>query len=286
MLVLTETTDNIQIVLGGSVTTNQLRCFSSYRDITTTTYNAGRNATNTNNTTDVNLVASPSASTQRVVDTISVYNSDTENAVVTIKFDANGTEYVIFSCTLGQGERLEYADGSGWKVFTNAGSIKTSVNQGNNAVSSSLSSVVLGSNVTNNNAVANTIQDVTGLSFPVINGGVYYFKFTIWYTAAATATGSRWTINGSGGATASNISYYSNYSLTTTSITQNQGVTAFDSPATSNATSAATAGNTAIIEGYLTATNNGSIIARFASEVAGSAIVARAGSTVYYQQVL
>ncbi len=36
MLILTEITDNIQAVLGGSVTTNQLQCNSSWRDITTT----------------------------------------------------------------------------------------------------------------------------------------------------------------------------------------------------------------------------------------------------------
>ena len=38
MIVLTATTDNVQAVLGGSVTTNQMRCVASWRDITTTAY--------------------------------------------------------------------------------------------------------------------------------------------------------------------------------------------------------------------------------------------------------
>ena len=46
--------------------------------------------------------------------------------------------------------------------------------------------VTITSTVTNNNAVANTLQDVTGLSFNVTAGTRYRFKFVIFYTAAAT----------------------------------------------------------------------------------------------------
>ena len=117
MLVLTATTDNLQAVLGGAVTTNQLRCVSSWRDVTTTAYTPGRTVTNTNNTTDVNIVPAPAASTQRVVDFVSVYNYDTVNATVTIKFDDNGTEYIIFKATLVTGGRLEYTSEGGWQVY-------------------------------------------------------------------------------------------------------------------------------------------------------------------------
>lgn len=116
MIVLSATTDNVQVVLGGTVTTNQLRCVSSWRDITTTAYTAGRTVTNTNDTTDVNAVEAPGASTQRVVDLINVYNSDTVSAVVTVKFDANGTEYVLWSGTLAVGQTLTYTDDAGWSV--------------------------------------------------------------------------------------------------------------------------------------------------------------------------
>lgn len=136
-------------------------------------------------------------------------------------------------------------------------------------------------NVINNNAVADTMQDVTGLSFPVLNGGLYRFRFFIVYSANATTTGSRWSINGPAGVSR----YRSEYSLTTTTRTTNDGLTTFDAPAASNATSAATAGNIAIIEGVFAPTADGTVIARFASEVAGAAITATANSHVEYQRI-
>lgn len=114
MLILTETTDNLQVVLSGNVTTNQLQCVASWRDITTTTYTPGRTLVSTNNTTDVNLVPAPAASTQRVIDMISVYNADTVPALVTIKLDANGTEYILYKQTIANGEFIKYIEGAGW----------------------------------------------------------------------------------------------------------------------------------------------------------------------------
>lgn len=125
MIVLTETTDNLQIVLGGAVNTNQLNVLSSWRDITTTTYVAGRTVSNTNDTTDVNIVPAPASSTQRVVDLLSVYNSDTSDATVTIKFDANGTEYIIYKDVLSPGDTLRYVDGAGFNVDRTYQSIKS-----------------------------------------------------------------------------------------------------------------------------------------------------------------
>jgi hypothetical protein len=144
------------------------------------------------------------------------------------------------------------------------------------------STVLLGSDVINNNASANTIADVTGLSFSVTSGNTYKFKFVIAYTSAATGTGSRWSINGPA---TTFLYYYSNYSLTTTSITINQGLSGYDVPAASNATSAATGSNMTVIEGIIKPSANGTVIARFASEVSGSAITAKLGSYVEYKQI-
>ena len=114
MLVLANTTDTIEVVLGGTVTTNQLRCVSAWRDVTTTAYTPGRTVTNTNNTTAVAAVAAPGASTQRVVDLLSIFNADTVAAKVTISLDDNGTEYELWSGTLASGETVTYCDGAGW----------------------------------------------------------------------------------------------------------------------------------------------------------------------------
>ena len=283
MIILSETTDNLEVVLGGSITTNQLRCMTSWRDRTSTTFVAGRTVTNTNNTTDVNLAAAPAASTQRVIDFISIYNDDTVNATVTVKLDANGTQYTLCKVTLATTERLQFQEGVGFQVFASTGALKQSINQGANASTSGLTAVVLGSDVTNNNAVANTIQDVTGLSFSVTAAKWYYFKAVIYYTAQATTTGSRWGVNCTAG-TAAQLSMTSEYSLTATTTTRNALIQAFDSPAASNATSASTTNNMAVLEGYFQPTATGTFIIRFASEVLSSAIVAKAGSVLYYQQ--
>ena len=116
MIILSNTTDNLQVVLGGTVATNQLQCVASWRDITTTDYTAGRTVTNTNNTTDVNVVPAPAASTQRVIDFISIYNNDNADAVVTIKLNDNGTEYIIWKDVLSSGDAVRYIEGSGFNV--------------------------------------------------------------------------------------------------------------------------------------------------------------------------
>lgn len=117
MIVLSATTDNLQAVLSGASTTNPLNCISSWRDITTSAYTPGRTVVNTNNTTDVNVVPAPASSTQRVVDFVSIYNADTAQATITVKLDANGTEYVLFKADVVVGGRIEYTSESGWQVY-------------------------------------------------------------------------------------------------------------------------------------------------------------------------
>lgn len=280
MLILTATTDNIQVVLGGAVTTNQLPCMASWRDITTTTFAPGRTVVNTNSTTDVNLIPAPGASTQRVCDWLSIWNRDTVAATVTVKFDANGTEYILWQGSLAVGERVEYQEGHGFRVFNSVGAIKTVIANGA-GVSNALNIVVLGSNVVNNNAVANTIADVTGLSFPVVAGETYWFEFVIPYSSAATTTGSRWSINGPA---ITRLNCRSEYTLAATTTTVNS-ITAYDIPAASNATSL-TVGNVATIWGIITPSANGTVIARFASEVSSSAVTALAGATCRWMRVL
>lgn len=142
--------------------------------------------------------------------------------------------------------------------------------------------VVLASDVTNNNAVANTIADVTGLSFAVTAGQTYWFEFVIPYTSAATTTGSRWSINGPSAPTM--LAYRSEYTLAATTTTLNSA-TAYDIPAGASASSL-TAGNVATIWGIIKPSSDGTVIARFASEISSSAIVAKAGAVCRYMRVL
>jgi hypothetical protein len=277
MLILNATTDSVQVVLNGAHTSAALNCVAFWRDLTASAYSPGRTLQNTNGATPVDAVPAPGASTQRVVDYLSVFNSDTGAKTVTVRLNLNGTTGILYQSVLGVGERLEYVDGAGFVTYNSAGAIKQTVTSTNNPVASGDTVNVLGSDVTNSNGVANTIADVTGLSFSVVSGNRYWFDFFIRYTAAATTTGSRWAINGP---TNSELCYDSDYSLTATTRTLNTGQSAYDLPAASNASSATTGANIARITGIIVPTADGTVIARFASEVLSSAIVAKAGSFV------
>jgi len=214
---------------------------------------------------------------------LSIFNTESLNNEITIQKVESATTYVFHKVTLASNESFQYKDSVGKSVFASTGALKQSINQGANASTSGLTAVVLPSDVTNNNGVANTIADVVGLNFSVTAGKWYYFKAIIYYTAQATTTGSRWGVSCNAG-TAANLSMTSEYSLTSTTTTRNANVQGFDLPAAANATSASTTNNMAVLEGYFQPTANGTFTIRFASEVAGSAIVAKAGSVLYYQQ--
>lgn len=138
---------------------------------------------------------------------------------------------------------------------------------------------VLSTDVVNSNATANTLANIDDLSFPVVANKTYYFKAIINYTAAATTTGSRWTINGP----TATMSYKSTYTLTATGRTTNYS-SAYDFPAVSNDYSL-TAGNVAEIEGFIMPSADGTVVVRFASEIANSAITAKKGSILFYKEV-
>jgi hypothetical protein len=233
--------------------------------------------------TTTTIVAAAGASTQRTVRFLSIRNRHASAAnTITLQLFDGSTAYEIYKVTLAAGESLLYDEGNGFQYLSALGLTKTSETTGSSAPAvSTVNLVVLSSDVINNNATANTLADVTGLSFAVTSGSKYWFEFFIDYTSAATATGSRWSINGP---SFTRLAYQANWSLTATSNTFSNNV-AYNLPAASNATSAATTGNFAYITGIIQPSANGTLIARFASEVASSAITAKAGSVCRWVQV-
>jgi hypothetical protein len=281
MLLLASTSDLLRVVTTSTASTD---VHASWVDLNGSTVTPGRTNTPISTATTTTVVASPGASTYRTVKTLTVRNrhASTSQTVTVVHTDGTNAMEVI-KCTLAAGESLMYVEGAGfWQTDLNG--LSKVANYGNvgQATGSGLTTVVLASDVTNNNASANTIADVTGLSFSVTSGKMYYFDFHVVYTAAATTTGSRWAINGP---TTTYLNYRSEYSLTTTTSTRNAMLQAYDSPAASNATSAATGNNWAQVTGVIQPSADGTLVARFASEVSSSAIVAKAGSFVLYQQI-
>lgn len=132
------------------------------------------------------------------------------------------------------------------------------------------------------NSATDTLADVTSLSFPMVSGRTYKFKVFVVYSADATTSGSRWTVNCATAPTA--LFYRSNYSLTTTADTLNTGLGARQLPAAANATSAATTGNTAIIEGIITAGATEALIVQSAAE-AGTITAKANWSYIEWEQI-
>lgn len=123
MIVLPSTSHRIRVVLGSAVETNQLQFVASWRDLTATTYTPGTSLGTTNSTTHVDLVEPPAASTQRVVDYVSVYNNDTQPAVVTISLRDGTTDFVLWSGTLHVGWSVAYTSELGWSVRNAMGTV-------------------------------------------------------------------------------------------------------------------------------------------------------------------
>lgn len=281
MILLASTADLLRIVTSAAIT---IDVHASWVDMSGSTITPGRTNTAISTATTTTVVASPGSSTYRTVKALTVRNRHATTAQdVTINHTDGTTSVELIKVTLAAGECLHYHEAAGFWISDTFGRVKTNINNnGSGAAVNALNLVVLASDVTNNNATANTIADVTGLSFSVTAGETYHFEFFIPYTAAATTTGSRWSINGPASPTM--LNYTSQYTLTATTMTTNYA-TAYNIPAASNATSL-TAGNVARIAGIIKPSANGTVIARFASEVASSAITAKAGALLKWYRTL
>lgn len=268
--VVTTSVANLDIV-GAYVTNSEPATFGSIRQ-------------SISSATTTTLVNAPSAGQKRDVFSLTIRNRHASTAnIVTVQIFDGTNAFEIVKVTLAAGEQVVFDGLHGWSYLNAQGMPKTSQSQNSSGVAiSAVNLLTLPSDVVNNNAVANTMQDVTGLSFPVVAGETYQFEFFIPYNAAATTTGSRWSISGP---TTSYLSLQSSYSLTTTSLTFNS-VNSYDLPAASNASSAATTGNLAYMTGIITPSANGNVIARFASEILSSAITAKAGALLKWTRIL
>ena len=220
----------------------------------------------------------------RELKTLVVRNSHVSiSNTVTVAVFVNGNVFNLVSSVLGPGESLTYVQGQGFSTLTASGLLKTAQSLATQpAAVNTLNMVVLGNNVINSNATANTLQDITGMSFPVVSGGTYWFEATLLYRSAALTTGARFTVNGPA---FSEFGAWQQASLTATTMGL-ANMSSYSQPAASFASVAATTGNIALIGGVLRATDNGVVQLQFASEVASSAVTVIAGSLLRWVQTL
>lgn len=119
MLLLTGTSDLIQVVTGQAVTVD---VHASWVDNTSGTITPGRTNTLITSNQTTTVVASPAASTQRNVQTLNVRNVHATSSCTVTVIHYDGTDGAdLIEYTLLAGETMQYVDGHGWKVLTAAG---------------------------------------------------------------------------------------------------------------------------------------------------------------------
>jgi hypothetical protein len=121
MLLLTSTSDLIQVVTGQAVTAIDVH--ASWVDYASGTVTPGRtNTPSITTATTTTIVGSPAASTQRNAKTINIRNRDGSlSCDVTVKHTDGTNNLELLKVALGAGETLEYIEGVGWFKPTFAG---------------------------------------------------------------------------------------------------------------------------------------------------------------------
>jgi hypothetical protein len=125
MILLQDTNDSLEILLGGNVTTNQLPFYTASVDTNTTTFTPNQSNGTSNNTSVVTVLSSPAAGFIRTLKYLSIYNTDTVAATLTVQFNDNTTTRILTKVILQVGDRLEYTDTVGFRVTTSTGVLKT-----------------------------------------------------------------------------------------------------------------------------------------------------------------
>lgn len=127
MYTLNTTVRKLEILLGGAVTTNELDVVTHYSDrrMDEKDNALAADVSVTAGATPVTIVAAPLSGVNRVVEAISVYNNDTVEATLTIRYTDDATSFILMKIDLATGEQLYYEDQAGWSVLTDEGHLRS-----------------------------------------------------------------------------------------------------------------------------------------------------------------
>ena len=124
-----------------------------------------------------------------------------------------------------------------------------------------------------------SLGDVTGLQFPVTAGKHYRFRFVIPFSSSAATNGCQWAVNGP---TLTTLNYHQIFPVSTSAMSYQPGLAAYNTSTASNNV-ATTGTNLLIMEGIITCSDSGNVIARFATEAGGTITVLGYASVDYLQ---
>lgn len=114
MILLTTTSDKLQVVTGQARTVD---VHASYMDYNGTTVTPDRKNTAITLATTTDIVAAPGASVQRNIKTLHIRNKDVSSADVTVQHTDGTTVVELHKVTLQAGEMLQYIDGVGFLLL-------------------------------------------------------------------------------------------------------------------------------------------------------------------------
>jgi hypothetical protein len=103
-MILSTSTDKLQLVLGAGHTTNPVQCLACWEDHTGALPVPDRKITASNGTNAVDIVPAPTIAAgtwlRRKVTLIYVYNADTVEQTATIRYNENGSTIPLATLTL------------------------------------------------------------------------------------------------------------------------------------------------------------------------------------------
>jgi hypothetical protein len=113
MLLLTSTSDKIQVTTGAAAT---IDVHASYMDFDGTNVTPGRKNTPITTATTTDVVLAPLTSVFRNVKSLTVANKDVVSCACTVKHTDGTNTPTLFSATLAPGDMIEFVDGVGFVV--------------------------------------------------------------------------------------------------------------------------------------------------------------------------
>jgi hypothetical protein len=185
MLLLTSTSDKLQIITSAAVNVD---VHASYVDYNGTTVTPGRLNSKISTATTTDVVGAPGSGTQRNVKTLHVHNIHASSSVIVTIQHTDGTNVIkLEEVTLLAAERVSYVEGQGFRVFDVNGVAKEN----------SAAAVFVKALASDQSNSTTTPTNVTGLETPC-GVGVWIFEYYLVYRAAATTTGVKFSANHDG----------------------------------------------------------------------------------------
>lgn len=234
---------SLQMFLGAATTSNPLQVIVCYSDQTLSTYQGSTQLSNSNGTTAVTICSAPASGATRDIDMLSVLNTDTVAANVTIEVVDTSTPYQLIYVQLSAQDKLTYTHGSGWQIVTGQGNVKYSVQSvpGVTSFNSRTGVVTLTSSDVTTALTYTPAPQTSGTSLLYGNGSGGFSNVTI--GSGVTFSGGTLSATGSGTVSSVGLSLPSIFTVSGSPVTTSGTLTATLASETANTVFAAPNGS-------------------------------------------